>query len=96
VIRALALLGASLLKPGWKSFDKHSIFKPGPGRSTVSGGPFIHGEPTSPPRREVGYPARHPRPEHSYYLVGIATKNPLDSMIINHGVEGSSPSALTN
>jgi hypothetical protein len=53
VIRALASLGASLLTPGWESFDKHSIFKPGHGRSTVSGGPFIHGEPTSRPWREV-------------------------------------------
>jgi hypothetical protein len=43
VIRALASLGASLLIPGWESFDKHSIFKPGRGRSTVSGGLFHSG-----------------------------------------------------
>jgi hypothetical protein len=41
VIRALASLGASLLRPGWESFDKHSIFKPGAGRSTVSSGLLI-------------------------------------------------------
>jgi hypothetical protein len=29
VIRALASLGASFLRPGWESFDKHLIFSPG-------------------------------------------------------------------
>jgi hypothetical protein len=40
VIRALASLGASLLRPGWESLNKHFIFKPGLWPLDYFGRPF--------------------------------------------------------
>jgi hypothetical protein len=58
----------SVKTPGWESFDKHLIFKPGPGRSTVSSGLFCFRQvPYGPVVKSVTVPVfalcQNPGPE---------------------------------